>query len=124
MDYISQLPSDLRQALLQQDNENVADKIKAFIAKEKTKAELEESRENELTKAQKAKDIKDVIMSKDQAFEKAYELLCQITKMDGTDVMAGIALISAKRDKDYAWMAQQFGDFIDLFGELKKILEE
>lgn len=109
---------------MQQDNETVADKINAFIAKEKTKAELEESRENEPTKAQKAKDVKEAITSKDQAFEKAYELLCQITKMDGTDVMAGIALVSAKRDKDYAWMAQQLGGFIDLFGELKKILEE
>jgi len=124
MDFISQLSSDLRKALLQQDNETVADKINAFIAKEKTKAELEESRENEPTKAQKAKDVKEAITSKDQAFEKAYELLCQITKMDGTDVMAGIALVSAKRDKDYAWMAQQLGGFIDLFGELKKILEE
>ena len=80
--------------------------------------------EDEPTKTQKAKDVKEAITSKDQAFEKAYELLCQITKMDGTDVMAGIALISAKRDKDYAWMAQQLGDFINLFSELKKTLEE
>lgn len=124
MDYISQLSSDLRQALLQQGNEDATDKINTFVAKEKLKAELEESRKNEPTKALKAKDIKDVIMSKDQAFEIAYKFLNQITKMDGTDVMAGIVLVSAKRDKDYAWMAQQLGDFIDLFGELKKILEE
>lgn len=62
-------------------------------------------------------------MSKDEAFEKAYELLGQFAKIDGTDVMAGLALVSAKRDKDYAWMAQQLGDFMDLFGELKKVLE-
>ena len=109
---------------MQQGNEDATDKINTFVAKEKLKAELEESRKNEPTKALKAKDIKDVIMSKDQAFEIAYKFLNQITKMDGTDVMAGIVLVSAKRDKDYAWMAQQLGDFIDLFGELKKILEE
>ena len=63
-------------------------------------------------------------MTKDEAFQKTYELLTQIVKMDGTDAMAGLALVSAYRVKDYAWMAQQLGDFMDLFGELKKALED
>lgn len=66
---------------------------------------------------------KAITMSKDEALERAYDLLNQFAKMDGTDVMAGLSLVSAKRDKDYTWMARQLGDIMDMFGELKKTLE-
>lgn len=63
-------------------------------------------------------------MSRDEALQKAYELLSQFAKMDGTDAMAGLSLVSAKVARDYEWFAQQLGDFVGLFGELKKVLED
>ena len=46
-----------------------------------------------------------------------------LDKMNGTDCMAGLSLVSAKRAKDYSWFAKQLGEFMCLFGELKITLE-
>ena len=43
--------------------------------------------------------------------------------MNGTDCMAGLSIVIAKRAKDYSWFAKQLCEFMCLFGEIKRTLE-
>ena len=46
---------------------------------------------------------------------KATTVISQFIKMNGTNCMAGLSLVSAKRAKDYSWFAKQLGEFMCLF---------
>lgn len=125
MDFINNLPPSLREVLeLQQTPEMQRElemKMKKFLDMESVERP---ENEDECTKASRAKDDREKSISpKDEAMEKAYDLLSQFTKINGMDCMAGLSLVSAKRAKDYRWFAKQLSEFMCLFGELKRILE-
>lgn len=63
-------------------------------------------------------------MTKDEAMQEAYDMLSRIVKGGDSDTMAGLALVSAKRSKDYEWFAEQIEDFIDMFNEWDKVLRD
>ena len=62
-------------------------------------------------------------MTKREAMQNAYDMLSRIVKGGESEAMAGLALVSAKRSKDYEWFAQQLEDFIDLFSEWDRVLK-
>jgi hypothetical protein len=125
MDFINNLPPSMREALeLQQTPEMQMEleiKMKKFLDMESVERPKNEDGYSKTSKANG--DQKEHIIQKDEAMERAYDLLSQFAKMNGTDCMAGLYLVSAKRAKDYSWFAKQLGEFVCLFEELKKTLE-
>ncbi len=59
-------------------------------------------------------------MTKTEAIEQTCELLHRLLGKNNAE--AHLAIISAKRVKDTAWMKKQLGEMIDLFKELKNSL--
>lgn len=125
MDFINNLPPSMREALELQQTPEMQEELKIKMKKFLDMGSIERpENEDECTKASRAKDDREEsIPPKDEAMEKAYDLLSQFAKMDGTDCMVGLSLVSAKRAKDYSWFAKQLDEFMCLFGELKRILE-
>lgn len=125
MDFINNLPPSMRDELELQQTPDMQRELKIKM-KKFLDMESIECTENEdgYSKSSKANDDqKEHITQKDEAMEKAYDLLSQFAKMNGIDCMAGLSLVSAKIAKDYSWFAKQLGEFMCLFGELKRTLE-
>ncbi len=63
-------------------------------------------------------------MTKKEAMERAYDVLERIIKGGESEAIAGLALVSAHRAKDYKWFAKQLDDFIDMFEGYRKVLDK